>query len=260
MISSVSGSVEAVYHPPWQSVWRPDQRQRKRVQEELHALELVSGRSVVANPREVRSVCAAAESVFRLANGRQAGDDRPRLVEFTRGGRTIRMMPVLEDDQLFFVFRDTTAGKTTYPAARFLYADLPKAGLSNWISIRLTIPPCAFTPYATCPLPPKENRLNIAVEAGEKKYSGPARVAGIPRQQGVRKTIHSLSVVAPIQWRLRLKGQRIKNSKQTGRGRQRCEFLPGISSARGRQRSDSRCAYTRAARVKGQWSRREDWR
>ncbi len=108
----------------------------------------------------------------------QTGDKQemtvPGSVEFTRGGRTIRMMPVLEDDQLFFVFRDTTAGKTTYPAARFLYTDLPKAGVVELDFNKAYNPPCAFTPYATCPLPPKENRLSIAVEAGEKKYSGPA--------------------------------------------------------------------------------------
>ena len=53
----------------------------------------------------------------------------PGVVEFTRAGKAIRMIPVLEEDQLFFVFRDATAGKATYPAARFLYADLPKSGL-----------------------------------------------------------------------------------------------------------------------------------
>ena len=107
----------------------------------------------------------------------QTGDKQemivPGVVEFTRAGKAIRLIPVLEEDQLFFVFRDATAGKATYPAARFLYADLPKSGLIELDFNKAYNPPCAFTPYATCPLPPKENRLNIAVEAGEKKYTGP---------------------------------------------------------------------------------------
>ena len=99
----------------------------------------------------------------------------PGVVEFSREGKTFRLSPVLEGEELFFVLRDKTAGKSTYPAARFLYAKLPKkAGPIELDFNKMYNPPCAFTPYATCPLPPKENRLPIAVEAGEKKYRGPA--------------------------------------------------------------------------------------
>jgi len=99
----------------------------------------------------------------------------PGVVEFSREGKTFRLSPVLEGEELFFVLRDKTAGKSTYPAARFLYAKLPKkAGPIELDFNKMYNPPCAFTPYATCPLPPKENRLSIAVEAGEKKYRGPA--------------------------------------------------------------------------------------
>jgi uncharacterized protein len=98
----------------------------------------------------------------------------PGTVEFTKNGRTFRLSPVLEGDELFFVIRDRTAGKTTYPAARFLYAKLPdKAGAIELDFNKTYNPPCAFTPYATCPLPPRENRLPIAIEAGERKYNGP---------------------------------------------------------------------------------------
>jgi uncharacterized protein (DUF1684 family) len=98
----------------------------------------------------------------------------PGVVEFIRNGERFRLSPVLEGDELFFVFRDKTAGKTTYPAARFLYAKAPgKAGPVELDFNKAYNPPCAFTPYATCPLPPKENRLTIPVEAGEKKYRGP---------------------------------------------------------------------------------------
>jgi uncharacterized protein (DUF1684 family) len=108
----------------------------------------------------------------------QSGDKQemiiPGMVEFVREGRTVKLSPVLEDDQLFFVFRDKTAGKSTYPAARFLYAKLPtKAGPVELDFNKAYNPPCVFTPYATCPLPPRENRLDIEIAAGEKMYAGP---------------------------------------------------------------------------------------
>jgi uncharacterized protein len=105
----------------------------------------------------------------------QTGDKQemiiPGVVEFTRAGKTFRISPILEEDQFFIVFRDTTAGKLTYPAARFLYTKAPaKAGPVELDFNTAYNPPCAFTPYATCPLPPRENRLSIPVEAGEKNY------------------------------------------------------------------------------------------
>ena len=106
----------------------------------------------------------------------QPGDKQEMLVpgyaEFQHGGRIFRLTPVLEDDQLFFIFRDKTAGKTTYPAARFLYSDMPRNGHVELDFNKAYNPPCVFTPYATCPLPPPENRLPIAVEAGELMYAG----------------------------------------------------------------------------------------
>jgi uncharacterized protein (DUF1684 family) len=93
-------------------------------------------------------------------------------VEFEYSGRKLRLTPVLEDGRLFFIFRDKTAGKTTYPAARFLYADPPVKGRVTLDFNKAYNPPCVFTPYATCPLPPPENRLPIEVDAGEQMYKG----------------------------------------------------------------------------------------
>jgi uncharacterized protein len=90
--------------------------------------------------------------------------------EFKLGGRTHRLHPVLEEDQLFFIFKDQTSGRTTYGAGRFLYSDLPKDGKVVLDFNKAYNPPCAYTPYATCPLPPKQNRLNVKVEAGELNY------------------------------------------------------------------------------------------
>jgi uncharacterized protein (DUF1684 family) len=99
----------------------------------------------------------------------------PGKATFTRGGKTYTLLPVLEDKdakELWFIFADRTSGKETYGAARFLYADMPKDGKLVIDFNKAYNPPCAFTPYATCPLAPPENRLDLAVTAGEKKYSG----------------------------------------------------------------------------------------
>lgn len=81
----------------------------------------------------------------------------------------LRLDAVLEpgETQLFFIFRDRTSAKTTYGGGRFLYADPPANGKVVIDFNRAYSPPCAFTPHATCPLPPENNRLPVAVEAGE---------------------------------------------------------------------------------------------
>jgi hypothetical protein len=94
----------------------------------------------------------------------------PGYAEFAINGRTLRLEPVAEDDDLFFMFKDTTSGRTTYGAGRFLYADKPKDGTVELDFNKAENPPCAFTAFATCPLPPKQNALPLAVEAGEKTY------------------------------------------------------------------------------------------
>jgi uncharacterized protein (DUF1684 family) len=93
----------------------------------------------------------------------------PGSAVFEIGGHTVRLDPVVEqgDTQLFFIFRDATSGKTTYGAGRFLHADPPKDGQVVLDFNKAYSPPCAVTPYATCPLPPAQNRLSIAIEAGE---------------------------------------------------------------------------------------------
>lgn len=95
----------------------------------------------------------------------------PGYVEFTVEGRRLRLEPVIEEpgaEELFFIFRDQTAGQETYPAGRFLYAAMPKDGVVVLDFNKAYSPPCAFTAYATCPLPPPQNRLPVRIEAGEK--------------------------------------------------------------------------------------------
>lgn len=96
----------------------------------------------------------------------------PGVVEFTLKGQKFRLEPVEDEGQLFFVFKDKTAGKTTYGGGRMIYAPLPKGNLAEFDFNVAKNPPCVFTPYATCPLPPKQNILPISIEAGEQMPPG----------------------------------------------------------------------------------------
>jgi uncharacterized protein (DUF1684 family) len=97
----------------------------------------------------------------------------PGKAVFVRDGHTYELYPIQEEpDSLFFVFADRTSGKETYGAARFLDTPLAKDGKLVLDFNEARNPPCAFTPYATCPLAPPENRLDVRVTAGEKKYAG----------------------------------------------------------------------------------------
>jgi uncharacterized protein (DUF1684 family) len=104
--------------------------------------------------------------------------ESPGYVTFTLNSQSLRLEPVFEDDEkkdLFFIFKDTTSRDATYPAGRFLHADLPKGGFVTIDFNKAYNPPCAFTDFATCPLPRKENQLPVRIEAGELAYHGPTK-------------------------------------------------------------------------------------
>ena len=106
--------------------------------------------------------------------------DSPGYVEFTIKGRTYRLEPVYETqrhEDLFFIFKDLTSRKETYEAGRFLHTPLPKDGVVDLDFNRAYNPPCAFTEYATCPLPIKENQLNVRIPAGERRFHLPQAAA-----------------------------------------------------------------------------------
>jgi uncharacterized protein len=94
-------------------------------------------------------------------------------VTFTLRGAAHTMEAWGSGKRLWFVFRDQTSGRDTYPSARFLYVDGPVDGKVSMDFNFTQNPPCAYNPYTTCPLPPTQNRLPVAVEAGEKKYTLP---------------------------------------------------------------------------------------
>ena len=110
--------------------------------------------------------------------GTEVESDVPGAAEFTLDGQTLRLEPMVEsptDKNLFFVMRDTTSTSTTYGAGRFLDADAPRDGLTKpgeiWLDFNEAHnPPCAYTPYATCPLPTPQNRLKVAIPAGEQRF------------------------------------------------------------------------------------------
>lgn len=116
----------------------------------------------------------AREVKFQNILGQESNALVPGKAVFTRDGRTFELLPLVEgpDEPLLFVISDQTSGNETYAAARFVMAAPPTGGRIV-LDFNLALnPPCAFTSFATCPLPPKENRLPIAVRAGEMKPRG----------------------------------------------------------------------------------------
>lgn len=104
--------------------------------------------------------------------------DSPGVVEFALGDQSFRLVPVLETPdaaQLFFIIGDQTNGDETYDGGRFLYAELPRDGAVVLDFNKLYNPPCVFTEFATCPLPPPANQLAARIEAGELMYGTPGR-------------------------------------------------------------------------------------
>lgn len=116
---------------------------------------------------------AAADKKIPITDvlGQVSLQTSPGTLVFSVDGKEYRLDAVESDQELFILFADKTSGKETYGAGRFLYAEQPNEKGITVLDFNKSInPPCAFTSFATCPLPPKQNRLSIAVTAGEKNY------------------------------------------------------------------------------------------
>jgi uncharacterized protein (DUF1684 family) len=105
--------------------------------------------------------------------GQTTDEMSPGALVFTIDGQTYRLDPILEQGSTdyFVIFKDETSRDTTYPAGRYLYTS--PAGPDGKVVLdfnKAYNPPCVFTPFATCPLPPQQNRLPLRIEAGEKNY------------------------------------------------------------------------------------------
>ncbi len=113
---------------------------------------------------------------IRIVNvlGMEEDMDAPGALLFEIDGKSYRLDTVLEpgETDYFVMFADRTNGRDTYGAGRFLYVSPPKDGTTVLDFNKAYNPPCVFSPYATCPLPPAQNRLPLAVNAGELKYAG----------------------------------------------------------------------------------------
>jgi uncharacterized protein (DUF1684 family) len=106
--------------------------------------------------------------------GMEEDMDSPGALVFTQGGKEYRLDAVLEEPgatELFVMFADATSGRETYGAGRFMYLALPQNGHVRLDFNKAYNPPCAFNDFATCPLPPFQNRLTLSVNAGEKSYA-----------------------------------------------------------------------------------------
>lgn len=95
------------------------------------------------------------------------------ILKFEIGGQTYRLTALDEAGKLFVIFSDETSGTETYPTGRYLYVNYPeKTGMTEIDFNYAYNPPCAFTAFATCPIPPKVNRLPLALRVGEKDPKG----------------------------------------------------------------------------------------
>jgi hypothetical protein len=104
--------------------------------------------------------------------GQTTDEESPGTVLFEVGGKEYRI-DALDGgpDELYLIFGDATNGVSTYPAGRYLYIPRPDGEGKTVIDFNKAYnPPCAFTDFATCPLPPSQNILPIGVTAGEKSY------------------------------------------------------------------------------------------
>lgn len=116
--------------------------------------------SAFADPKEIRiGTMVNTDSIYHSIGS----------VDFELDGQRMQLLasPGSAANQLFIVFRDATAGIESYGAARFLSADVGKDGSMDLDFNKAYNPPCAFMPFATCPLPPRENILPIRIPAGE---------------------------------------------------------------------------------------------
>ena len=123
------------------------------------------------NPARFVAYPTPTKLTFETIVGERETVESPGYATFERGGKTYRLQAArVKGGDLWFVFRDATSGRTTHGGARQLTADPPRGEevvLDFNEAVNL---PCAYIPYATCPLAPPQNRLGLVVEAGEKMY------------------------------------------------------------------------------------------
>jgi uncharacterized protein len=131
---------------------------------------LVTARWIPFRPAIIQEIPTVIGTILKLP--------APGLAMFMLNGKIMQLEPVIEDPaskSLFFILRDETSKTSTYGGGRFLHTGLPDHGLNEPGNLvldfnQLENPPCAYTNFATCPLPPKQNQLETEIKAGEKRY------------------------------------------------------------------------------------------
>ena len=139
---------------------------------------VVENTELARTPLLRQNICSSLEtapqSSIAITNilGQTNAEASPGKVVFTIDGVTYKLDALEETPgELFIIFGDATSGKETYPAGRFLYMPKPAPGGTAYIDFNKCFnPPCALSTFATCPLPPKQNILPIAIRAGEKDF------------------------------------------------------------------------------------------
>ncbi|KAA3612002.1 MAG: DUF1684 domain-containing protein [Calditrichaeota bacterium] len=110
---------------------------------------------------------------IRIANvlGQISDFEWPGTLVFEIDGQTHKLDPIISGKRYWLLFADETSGEETYGAGRFLYTDKVDSTGYTYIDFNKSYnPPCVFTPFATCPLPPLQNRLSVRITAGEKNW------------------------------------------------------------------------------------------
>lgn len=98
-------------------------------------------------------------------------NDSPGILEFNLKGEQYQLTAIDSGERLFLIIGDLTNRSSTFQGGRFLYVDNPGPNVTVIVDFNMAYnPPCAFSDYTTCPIPPPENRLDVAIEAGEKRY------------------------------------------------------------------------------------------
>lgn len=123
---------------------------------------------------EARFIKSDTAHTINITNaiGQTTAQSSPGKLVFRLLGEQ-RELDVLQgnEEEFFIVFADGTTGVETYDGGRFIYVKKPKGDETTVIDFNKAYnPPCVFTPYATCPLPPAQNVLKIAIRSGEKNY------------------------------------------------------------------------------------------
>ena len=165
-----AGILEETIDAQYRAEMEPSQRYEDGLKADGDWLTVTDRRDWKVSTRSLPAA-SSAKVAFDAIIDKQEEPSSPGSVEFEREGKTCRLQAAVHGRRLLFAIRDLTSGKETCAAPGFLCGDGPKdsAVLRDFNAEN---PLCAFMPYATCPLPPPQNRPPLADTVGELKHEG----------------------------------------------------------------------------------------